>query len=67
QMSSRGGPALGDTLIGAVAGVLGPVTALTVGGAVAAAYACAFLTGPNPVREYRGVADEPVPKSGGGS
>ena len=37
QMSSRGGPALGDTLVGAVAGVLGPVTALTLGGALAAA------------------------------
>ena len=37
QMSSRGGPALGDTLVGAVAGALGPVTALTLGGALAAA------------------------------
>ncbi len=71
QMASRGGPALGDTLIGAVAGVLGPVTALTVGGAVAATYSCAFLTKPNALREYRGKAAEPaaapVPESSGGS
>jgi MFS family permease len=71
QMSSRGGPALGDTLVGAAAGVLGPVTALTVGGAMAATYACAFLARTNPVREYRGVAaeevDAPAPRAPGGS
>ncbi|MFD7443674.1 TOBE domain-containing protein [Streptomyces sp. NPDC059909] len=32
QMSSRRGPALGDTLIGALAGVIGPVAALTADG-----------------------------------
>src|SRR3712207_777323 len=32
QMSSRGGPALGDLLMGAFAGVVGPVVALTIGG-----------------------------------
>ncbi|WP_051574976.1 MFS transporter [Mycobacterium sp. URHB0044] len=58
QMSSRGGPALGDTLIGAVAGVLGPVTALTMGGVLASAYACGFVFHPNPVRGYRGVGDD---------
>ena len=72
QMSSRGGPALGDTLVGAVAGVLGPVMALTLGGVLAAAYAGIFTARPNPVREYRGVeakeADsEPVSESSGGS
>ena len=56
QMSSRGGPALGDTLVGAVAGVLGPVTALTLGGALAALYAGVFIVRPNPVRAYQGVA-----------
>ena len=45
QMSSRGGPALGDTLVGAVAGVVGPVTALTLGGVLAAVYA-GVLHGP---------------------
>ena len=34
QMASRGGPALGELNIGAVAGALGPVTALTLGGLV---------------------------------
>jgi MFS family permease len=58
QMSSRGGPALGDTLIGAVAGVFGPVTALTLGGVLASAYACGFIFRPNPVRGYRGVGDD---------
>jgi MFS family permease len=58
QMSSRGGPALGDTLVGAVAGVLGPVTALTLGGVLAALYASAFVVRPNPVREYQGVGEE---------
>ncbi|MFG1708577.1 MFS transporter [Nonomuraea sp. M3C6] len=32
QMSSRGGPAIGDVVVGAVAGVIGPVAALTIGG-----------------------------------
>ena len=58
QMCSRGGPALGDTLVGAVAGVLGPVMALTLGGVLAATYAGAFTARPNPVREYRGVEAE---------
>jgi MFS family permease len=71
QMSSRGGPALGDTLVGAVAGVLGPITALTIGGAIAAVYASAFVARANPVRDYRGVAveevDGPAPRAVGGS
>ncbi|GAA1310951.1 MFS transporter [Planotetraspora silvatica] len=32
QMSSRGGPAIGDVVVGAVAGAIGPVGALTIGG-----------------------------------
>ncbi len=55
QMSSRGGPALGDTLVGAAAALLGPVTALTAGGLLAAAYAAAYLGRPSEVRAYRGV------------
>jgi MFS family permease len=58
QMSSRGGPALGDVLIGALAGVLGPVFALTLGGLVATVYAGAFLVRPNPVQEYRTVRQD---------
>ena len=58
QMSSRGGPALGDTVIGAFAGLFGPVAALTIGGALAALYPAVFILRPNPVRRYRGVAAE---------
>lgn len=39
QMASRGGPALGDLNIGLLAGLLGPVSALTIGGFVPVAYA----------------------------
>jgi hypothetical protein len=38
-MASRGGPALGDLNIGAVAAALGPVGALSVGGVVPVMYA----------------------------
>ncbi|OPX09600.1 MFS transporter [Mycobacterium sp. AT1] len=58
QMASRGGPALGDTLMGGVAGLLGPVFALTVGGALAGLYAGSFLVRANPVLTYTGVAGE---------
>jgi MFS family permease len=57
QMSSRGGPAIGDVVVGAAAGVLGPITALTLGGIVPAAIALGYLSRPNRVREYAGVAD----------
>ncbi|MGP4016000.1 MFS transporter [Saccharopolyspora sp. 5N708] len=46
QMASRGGPALGDTVIGAAAGVLGPVGALTAGGLVPVLAAVAASTRP---------------------
>jgi MFS family permease len=58
QMASRGGPALGDTLMGGVAGLLGPVLALTLGGALAGVYAGGFLVRSNPVLAYTGVAGE---------
>jgi hypothetical protein len=58
QMSSRGGPALGDTLVGAVAGALGPVTALTLGGTLAGLYAGCLIVRPNPVRAYQWVAQD---------
>ena len=61
QMASRGGPALGDTLMGGVAGLLGPVLALTVGGALAGIYATSFLVRANPVLAYTGVAGERAP------
>lgn len=59
QMASRGGPALGDLNIGWVAGLLGPVGALTVGGLVPIAYAGALLSRPGRIRNYTGA--EPTP------
>ena len=56
-MASRGGPALGDVLVGAVAGVVGPVAALAAGGLVTSSYACSFLVRPNVVRSYRRTPD----------
>jgi hypothetical protein len=52
-MASRGGPALGDVLVGAVAGIVGPVAALMAGGLGTAGYAGSFLARPNVVRGYR--------------
>jgi MFS family permease len=57
QMSSRGGPALGDVIVGWVAGLLGPVTALTIGGLVSVVYACAVLLRGGRVREYEGATE----------
>jgi MFS family permease len=52
QMSSRGGPAIGDLIIGAFAGVVGPMAALTIGGLGPVLVAAAFRARPNVVREY---------------
>jgi MFS family permease len=61
QMSSRGGPALGDLLMGAFAGVVGPVAALTIGGFGPILVALGFASRPNRVRDYEGVVDdEPI-------
>jgi hypothetical protein len=51
-MSSRGGPAIGDLVVGAFAGVVGPVAALTVGGLGPILVAAGYLVRPNVVREY---------------
>ena len=59
QITSRGGPALGDVVIGAAASVVGPVTALTAGAALPVLAGLALLTRPNVVRDYRGIADAP--------
>ena len=59
QMGSRGGPAIGDLAMGAFAGVVGPVLALTIGGFGPILIALGFLSRPNRVRDYRGVEDEP--------
>ena len=58
QITSRGGPALGDVVIGAVAGLVGPVVALTGGAAVPVLVALGLLTRPNRVRDYAGIADD---------
>ncbi len=63
QMSSRGGPAVGDLAMGVFAGLVGPVVALTVGGFGTMLVALGFGSRPNIVRDYRGVvenAEEPV-------
>ena len=54
QVSSRGGPAIGDAAVGALAGLLGPAVALTIGAGVTLAYVTALLARPNVVRSYVG-------------
>ncbi|RCG30480.1 MFS transporter [Sphaerisporangium album] len=59
QMSSRGGPAIGDVAVGAFAGLVGPVAALTLGAIGPILVAAAFWTRETVVRSYTGVvADE---------
>jgi MFS family permease len=53
QIASRGGPALGDLNVGAVAGVIGPVTALTLGGTVPIVTTLAVLFRGRRIREYQ--------------
>jgi MFS family permease len=57
QMSSRGGPALGDVNIGWFAGLVGPVVALAVGGLVSIVYAGVVLVHGGRVRDYRGATE----------
>ncbi|MEU8617546.1 MFS transporter [Streptomyces sp. NPDC048623] len=52
QIASRGGPAVGDSLMGVAAGVLGPVTALAAGGLVPALTAGASALRSRTIREY---------------
>lgn len=61
QMSSRGGPAIGDLTMGAFAGLVGPVMALTIGGFGPILVALGFAARPNRVRDYQGTwePDEP--------
>jgi MFS family permease len=61
QITSRGGPALGDVVIGVAAGALGPVTALTAGAAVPVLAGVALLTRSNIVRDYAGIAAKGAP------
>jgi MFS family permease len=59
QIASRGGPALGDLNVGAVAGALGPVTALSLGG-VLPIVAAALAVPRGRVRSYEVPQHEPV-------
>ncbi len=63
QMSSRGGPAVGDVVVGLIGGVLGPVVALSLGALGPVLVAVGFSARPNVVRDYEGVVrdDPPVP------
>jgi MFS family permease len=61
QMASRGGPALGDLNMGWLAGLLGPIEALTIGALVPIVYAGALLTRPGRVRAYTRADAEPGP------
>ena len=54
QVSSRGGPAMGDALVGGMAGVLGPAVALTIGAGITLCYVATLSARPNPVRSYAG-------------
>jgi MFS family permease len=60
QMASRGGPAIGDGLVGAVAGVLGPVGALTLGGLVPIAAAVGSALGGRTIRDYSIADSDPT-------
>lgn len=62
QMSSRGGPALGDVAVGALASLVGPVTALTLGGVATIGVAAGYSLRPGVVRDYSGVAPAPAPE-----
>ena len=52
QMASRGGPAFGDTIIGWLAGLLGPVPALSVGALVPIGYAALIYLRSPLIRDY---------------
>jgi MFS family permease len=58
QMASRGGPALGDTIIGWFASLLGPVSALSLGSLVPIGYAALLYARSARLREYRGLQAE---------
>ena len=61
QMSSRGGPAIGDVVIGAFAGVVGPAAALTIGGLGPVLVSALFRLRPNVVRDYAGASTPEEP------
>ena len=62
QMTSRGGPAIGDAVMGGFAGLVGPAVALTVGGCGPILVAASFWWRGNVVRSYTG--EVPAGKNG---
>lgn len=60
QIASRGGPALGDLNIGALAGPLGPVAALTIGGVIPIVAAAVTALRGGDVRDYQVPQPEPA-------
>lgn len=52
QMNSRGGPAIGNLMMGSIAAALGTATALTLGGLVPVVAAAAFWASSKLVRDY---------------
>jgi MFS family permease len=58
QMASRGGPALGDLNVGWIAGYIGPVSALTLGGMVPVVYASMVAAARGRVAKYQVPAHE---------
>ncbi|MFJ9535992.1 MFS transporter [Streptomyces sp. NPDC101225] len=60
QMCSRGGPAIGDSVMGLFAGAVGPIVALTVGGLVPAAVSGASAVRSRTVRRYSVPRPEPA-------
>jgi MFS family permease len=60
QMASRGGPSLGDVNVGLLAGLLGPVAALTLGGTVPLLYAGVLWARGGRVPRYEGADQEEV-------
>jgi hypothetical protein len=59
QMASRGGPALGDTVIGWFASLLGPVSGLSLGSLVPIGYAALIFARSRRIRDYQ-TLDEPA-------
>ncbi|WP_411085129.1 MFS transporter [Streptomyces sp. 061-3] len=60
QMCSRGGPAIGDSVMGTVAGALGPVAGLTLGGLVPAVCSGLSAARSRTVREYSVTKPDPT-------
>lgn len=65
QISSRGGPAVGDAVVGGMAVLLGPAAALTLGAVITLTYVTAMLVRPKPVRSFA-PPEHPVAPAGAG-